>query len=94
MSTNVCLLDESVCVDELGFMRKRGNWKQSGISAAFIEKSVFQKNPKKLHVDDLIDTCNHMKQQSETVHSEQNTSLMLELTVKKADDWHLYLSKY
>lgn len=36
----------------------------------------------KKHVVDLINSCNYMKQQSETVHSEQNTGLMLELTVK------------
>lgn len=47
----------------------------------FISEVSFLKKTPKLHVDDLIDK-NNTKQQSETVHSEQNTSLKLKLTVK------------
>lgn len=73
----MCLLDESVCARELGFMCKKKQLKASRYIRSFYWEISFIKKQT---------TCgwpDHMKQQSETVHSEQNTGLTLELTVNQ-----------
>lgn len=77
-------MDESVCEQmSLSSCAKEATRIKLAHQELLLRK-LFSKKKKNetLQEDVLINMCNYIKQQSETVHSEQNTGLMLELTVK------------
>lgn len=76
-------MDESVCVQmSLSSCAKEATRIKPAYQELLLRKLFSKKKNETLQVDVLINTCNYIKQQSETVYSEQNTGLMLELTVK------------